>query len=264
MTLKTNTSFILSPPLWGLFLALLLSGKANAQDSEFPFYPGEYVAYELSYNWGLLWVNAGMATFSVEDTVVQGERYFHFKGYGRSYDHWDWFYEVRSGYESFADENLHSQRFIRKGKEGSTTYDRDYHVKADSILYRITDGKENSEYGSLPLREEAVDVVTAIYQCRNIDFDQYQKGDSIPLTFYLAGNYYDSYLRYQGRQQWENPRTDEVHDCLVFSPYLIEGTIFKEGENMTVYVTDDRRKIPVYIETKLSVGKAKVFMLSHN
>ena len=257
-------AYFKSPPLWGLFLSLILFSEQGKAQSATPFFDGEYLAYELVYQWGPIWVNAGMATFTARDTIVEGKNYWHFRGYGRSYDHWDWFYEVRSGYESFADQDLRSLRFMRKGQEGSTIYDRDYHVKQDTIYFSIKDDKEQARFGKLERREEALDVVTAIYNCRNIPFENYQENDSIPLVFYLDGNYYDSYLRYRGVQTWEHPKTEKTHECLVFTPNLIEGTIFKEGEKMTVYVSNDDRRIPIYIETELRVGKARIFLLSNN
>ncbi len=203
-----------------------------------------------------------MANFTVKDTLVNGETYWHFIGHGKSYPKWDWFYEVDSKYESFSNQNLESLRFLRRGYEGSNIYDRDYHVKQDSIYYRIADDKDEARYGVMEYRTNALDVVTAIYYCRALDFTHMTKGQKVPLNFYLDGAYYNSHLRYEGKVKWTNPRTDEVIDCILFRPSLIKGTIFKEGEHMEVYVTDDDARIPVYIETDLKVGKAKIYLLN--
>ena len=67
------------------------------------------------------------------------------------------------------------------------------------------------------------------------------------------------------KTNWRAPsKTGEKRECWVFKPLLIEGTVFKEGENMTVYVSKDEKKIPIYIETDLVVGKAKVFLIDQN
>lgn len=203
-----------------------------------------------------------MANFTVKDTVVNNETYWHFIGHGKSYSKWDWFYEVDSKYESFSNFQLESLRFLRHGFEGSNIYDRDYHVKQDSIYYRITDDMPESKHGVMEYKKDALDVVTAIYYCRALDFHQMKKGDTVPLKFYLDGGYYDSYLRYEGKVAWTNPRTGKVINCILFRPSLIKGTIFKEGEHMEVYVTDDAARIPVYIETDLKVGKAKIYLLN--
>lgn len=245
--------------LWGLF-SLLSLGNAMAQKN-LPFKKGEILNYELVYQWGIIWVEAGMATFSVADTVSGGQTYFKFKGYGQSYTHWDWFYKVRSTYESYADANLQSKRFLRYGQEGSRQYNRDYHVKSDSIFYKIADDKKEIRHGSLPTMKDAYDVITAIYHCRTLDFSMMTVESKIPLTFYLDGAYHPSYLRYKGKTIWKDPRDDKEYACYLFKPALIEGTIFKAGENMEVYVTADYRRIPIYIETELSVGKARIFLM---
>ena len=45
--------------------------------------------------------------------------------------------------------------------------------------------------------------------------------------------------------------------CLKFQPQLVAGTIFKEDANMTIYVTDDKNKIPLVIESEVLVGSIK-------
>lgn len=257
----TYCSQHIRPLFWGLFFALGFSLSSLGQTS-LPFKKGEELKYELVYQWGLIWANAGVATFTVGDTLVEGEQFWHFTGHGKSYPKWDWFYEVDSKYESYSTTNLASLRFKRQGFEGSNVFDRDYHVKADSIYYRITDDDEaNERHGVMEYKEDALDVVTAIYYCRALDFSSMTEGEKVPLKFYLDGGYYESYLRYSGEVTWKNPRTNEKIECILFKPSLIKGTIFKEGEHMEVYVTNDSQRIPVYIETDLKVGKAKIYLL---
>ncbi|MFZ6053294.1 DUF3108 domain-containing protein [Halocola ammonii] len=251
-----------------LILVLLAAGFAALGQSdsdcprrgEIPFKEGERLAYELSYNWGLLWVDAGYIIFTVNDTLVDNEKLYNFKAYGSSYRSWDWFYKVRSTYQSWATTDLNSREFHRKGKEGSNFYDREYKMSNDTARYVKVDKKGNVESKVFGLPSCPFDVITAIYYCRTIDFSTFKKGDKIPFNLILDGSYFGSYLRYMGKEKWTDPNTDVEYDCIVFKPYLIEGTVFDNGEKMTVYVTDDEHKIPVYIETELVVGKGKVFL----
>jgi len=41
---------------------------------------------------------------------------------------------------------------------------------------------------------------------------------------------------------------------------LVDGTIFKGGEGMTVWVTDDKNKIPVMVEAQILVGSVKAIL----
>lgn len=44
-------------------------------------------------------------------------------------------------------------------------------------------------------------------------------------------------------------------NCIKLKPLLQEGEIFKEGEGMTLWLTDDDNRIPVRIESELRVGR---------
>lgn len=59
-----------------LFLSLIFAFSASAlfaQPDCMPqtkaFISGERIQYDVKYNWGLLWVDAGEVVFAVEDTV---------------------------------------------------------------------------------------------------------------------------------------------------------------------------------------------------
>ena len=43
-------------------------------------------------------------------------------------------------------------------------------------------------------------------------------------------------------------------NAIKFKPLLLKGTIFEGGEHMTVWVTDDDKKIPVLVESPILIG----------
>jgi hypothetical protein len=43
---------------------------------------------------------------------------------------------------------------------------------------------------------------------------------------------------------------------------LVDGTIFKGGEDMTVWVSNDRNRIPILVEANVLVGAVKVYLKS--
>jgi hypothetical protein len=95
-----------------------------------------------------------------------------------------------------------------------------------------------------------------IYQARNIDFMKYKKGDKIPITMVVDGEIHNLYIRYHGKEVAQT-REGRKFNCLKFSPLLVAGTIFNAGEDMTVWVTDDRNRVPIVVEAKILVGSVK-------
>ena len=69
------------------------------------------------------------------------------------------------------------------------------------------------------------------------------------------------YIRYLGKESIKT-RYGKFN-AIKFKPLLLKGTIFEGGEKMTVWVSDDANKIPVRIESPISVGSVKVDMISY-
>ena len=73
----------------------------------------------------------------------------------------------------------------------------------------------------------------------------------------LDGKIFPLYVRYLGKEQYTSTTLGKFN-CIKFRPLLVEGSIFRKGEHMTVWVTDDENKLPLYIETEIIVGTVKV------
>jgi hypothetical protein len=244
-----------------LCLSMYSSGQGCTDDCQSNFSRGEVLQYELVYHWGFIKARAGQVTFTVGDTLVDGQAYTCFKGHGSSMPNWDWFYHVNSSYLSFTDQDLYPIFFSRKGKEGPETYDREYRVIGNQAFLSQVDEDGNRTEQLLLLEACSFDVISAIYYCRSIDFSKLEINTMLPLNLFLDGETHESYVRFVGFADWQDPRTEEVHKCIVFKPWLIDGTVFSAGENMTVYVSDTPEKTPLYIETDLVVGKAEVYLI---
>jgi hypothetical protein len=115
---------------------------------------------------------------------------------------------------------------------------------------------------SVRLNHCSIDVLTAIYYARNIDFSACKINDTVSISLIIENKVYPIYVRYLGKGFYSSKEIGNFN-CLKFSPLLIEGTIFKGGEGMTVWVTDDKNKIPVYVEAPIVVGAIKVKLIRY-
>lgn len=229
------------------------------------FKDGEEITYKINYNWRKVWVSAGQVTFSVKIENYFGRQVYHFTGNGSTYPKYDWIYKVRDKYESFSDTgSLKPLRFIRAVNEGSTHYydDQVFSYTKKKIYSTMQKGTKPAIKDSVRIKPCTYDVLTAIYAARGIDFSLYKPNDTIPLILMLENKIYSVYIRYLGKEAY-NAEGIGNFNCIKFRPLLIEGTLFKGGEEMTVWVTDDLNKIPLYIETPILVGTIKVKLLSY-
>ncbi len=225
------------------------------------FKAGEVTTYRVFYNWGLIWVEAGYASFSCELTHYEGKPAYHFEGKGRTYDKYDFIYKVRDQYDSYADTaTLRPYRYRRDIDEGGRKMFEDarFSYKRNKI-YTVVRVDKDVRVDSTTLTPCVIDVMTAIFYARCMDFSKCKMNDTIPFNIYLENKCYPIHVRYLGKEVKEVGKLGKIK-CIKFTPLLIEGTIFKGGEGMTVWVTDDEKKVPVYVETPILVGKVKVMI----
>ena len=248
-----------------LVVQLSVSAQKTCSVNNQAFKSGEEFKYKIYYNWGALWMAAGEASFSASIMDLNGKNVYHFVGLGSTYSQYDWFYKVRDRYESYADtSSLKPVRFTRSAKEGgSYTYD-DYvfNQQKNKVYMEAVRNKKAPKLDSLAITACTNDVMTAIFYARCLDFSLYKPKDTIPITFVLDGELFPSYIRYLGKETIQSELLGKVR-CIKFSPKLVEGTIFKGGEGMIVWVTDDENKMPVYVETPIVIGTIKVRLFSY-
>ncbi len=229
------------------------------------FQSNELLYYKVFYNWGVIWVEAGEAAFTCKLTNYKEKPAYYFTGTGRTFDKYSWIYKVRDKYESYADTaNLKPYRFIRDVKEGgSETYEDCLFSFKKGMAYSVLKTKKSIKIDSAKLSSCSIDVMTAIYYARCLDYSTCKPNDTIPFDLFLENKNYPIYIRYLGKEVKEISGLGKFN-CIKFKPLLIEGTIFKGGEDMTVWVTDDKNKIPVYVETPILVGKIKVRLAGYS
>ncbi|MBM3441962.1 MAG: DUF3108 domain-containing protein [Bacteroidetes bacterium] len=244
--------------LVALLMTTYATGQTASDDfcgiSNSVFAPGEKVVFKVFYNVIGIYVDAGDATFTVEKTLYQNRPTYHLTGLGTSNPHYDWIFKVRDKYESYIDTaTLRPYRFQRDVYEGGYTIKET--VQFDPVKNRAVTAK-----GSYSVPPCVQDVLSAIYYARNIDFNRYKPGDKIPFHMFIDEQVYPVYIRYLGKEVVKN--RFGRYRAIKFSPLLISGTLFSGGEKMVVWVSDDGNRIPLRIESPISVGSVKVDMKS--
>ncbi|MBP6623660.1 MAG: DUF3108 domain-containing protein [Chitinophagaceae bacterium] len=213
---------------------------------------GEILNYKVFYSLAGAYIGAGEATFSNNLETFQQKTVYHFTGFGKTYSTYDWIYKVRDTYESFVDtSSMLPLKFSRQVNETGN------HI-FNNVLFNQTTNHAVSTNGVFNIPPCIQDVLSAIYYARNLDFSKAKNGDIFPFSIYLDDHVYPVYIRYMGKANLKTKYGN--FNTIKFKPKLIEGTLFKGGEQMTVYVTDDANKIPVFVETPILVGSIKVFL----
>lgn len=232
------------------------------ENSNGVFQHGEKIVYKIYYNWNFIWIAAGEVVFEVKE---DGDHY-HISAEGRTFKSYDWVFKVRDTYDSFVEkETLLPERTIRKVEEGNyRLYDDVAYNHAESLaLSKKGKSKNDLSEESILLEKCTHDILSSIYMMRNIDFQSMPKGSTLPLSIYLDRKIYDIDVVYAGIEQEKRVRGVGKCNTLLFKPKLVVGNIFKDNEGMNVWVSNDENRIPLMIESPISVGSVKVVLKSY-
>ncbi len=212
------------------------------------FKAGEKLTYKMHY--GVM--DAGVATLEVKETdkTINGRPLLHVVGKGKSISTFDWFFKVRDRYESYVDkEGMFPWIFIRRVYEGGFEINQDYtfyqHKK------QVNTGEEKVD---VPANVQ--DMLSAFYYARTLDFDNAKVGDEFEIDCIVDGETWPLKIKYKGEDNVKIRKGK--FKCLKFVPVIQEGRIWKDEEDLTVWITNDKNKIPLLAKTKILVGSIKM------
>ncbi len=241
------------------FVALLLFFSFTLiQAQERAYGDGEWFKFRIHY--GLL--TAGYASLEVNNAYLNGKEVHHVKGVGKTIGLSRFFFKVEDDYQSYIDKEKDiPYRFIRKIDEGGHTkdiqidFDHTEH-KATVINYK----HKTTEVLSFP--KDAQDMVSSFYYLRNrLDVDTLDDGEYIDMNMFFDKENYKFRLKFLGRETLKT-NFGKV-PCLIFRPYVLAGRVFKERESLTVWVTDDKNKMPILIKADLAVGSLRATLTEY-
>jgi hypothetical protein len=226
------------------------------------FQGGEEITYKLFYNWNFIWLSAGEVTFRVRDL----ENQYHISVVGRTYKSYEWFYKVRDYYDTYVDkETLLPNTSIRNIHEGGyrlydkVTFDRERN-KAVGLRGKT---REVAKLAEFDIDNCIHDMLSIVYYARNIEYDELKAGAEFPIRVFLDNKIYPLNVKYFGKENNKKVKGQGRFNTHLFSPQLIAGEIFKENDQMKVWVSADQNKIPVMIESPVSVGSVKAVLKNY-
>ncbi len=204
---------------------------------------GERLVFDVNYGF----ITAGEAVMSVSGLdSVAGRTCYRVEFSVNSLPSFDWIYTVRDRYLTFIDTGtIAPWRFEQHIREGS--YRRDFVADFDQrhLVARTTEG-------DFDIPEYVHDIMSAFYYARTLDFSGYAVGDGPLLHNFFRNKSHELKIRFLGRQELEIEAG--TFKTIVVEPIVKEGGLFKSEGRIVIWLTDDERKIPVRVNTKVIVG----------
>ncbi len=252
---------------WGMEMEQARAPFAEATDtlrlpcesSESVFIDGETLKYNAYYKLGFIWFKIGKVIFHVEETPTS----YILTAEGYSYPSYAWLFPVKDSYKTVL-----SKTTLRPTMSTKTLSEGDYrlyeYVDYDWLNHQaiVTRGKnkKHTETVIVKLEDCPRDLLSLPYYLRVHDYRTMEKGDVVPFQVFLNKKVYNLNLIYdaQVKKVIEGVGTFEA---IEYSTHTVAGTTFGEdGSVLNAYISDDKNKVPLYIESDVYVGSVKLIL----
>ncbi|MES2592874.1 MAG: DUF3108 domain-containing protein [Bacteroidota bacterium] len=219
------------------------------------FKRGEMLTFRMHY--GI--IDAGVATLSVTDEArdLGGRKTFHIVGLGKSKGAFDWFFKVRDRYETYIDEKaLVPWVFVRRISEGTYTCSQDY------MFNHYTEKVNVGENQLFDIQPNMQDMLSAFYHARTMDLSGAKPGDIYSMNAFVDKEVFPVKIKFIAR---ETITTDlGTFKCLKFRPVIQKGRVFKNEEDLNVWISDDKNHIPILGQANVLVGSIKMELTDYS
>ncbi len=208
---------------------------------------GERLVFDVNYGM----VTAGEAFMTVARTdSMFGRKVYRIEFGVNSLPSFSWIYKVEDRYLTFIDvEAIAPLRFEQHIREGG--YSRDFTADFDQMRHvaRTSEGEH-------PIPPYVHDILSAFYFARIVDYSKFAVGDTIGLHNFYKDKSHELIVRFLGRQELEIEAG--TFRTIVVEPLVKEGGLFKSEGRIVIWLTDDERKVPVRVNTKVVIGSIDV------
>ena len=219
------------------------------------FRKGEVLEYDASY--GIF--SAAKATLSIQpqSVLINGRPSIHVIGKAKSLGTFNWFFKIEDRYETYIDEEtLLPGKFVRHVREGGYKLDRGVTFDQNNNKALVVE-KKTVSYKIAPNTQ---DMLSAFYYLRTLDLQNAKVGQIYVVNTFFDKEMYPMKIKYIGKEEINTGLGK--FNCLKFRPTVEEGRVFKEEEDMTLWISDDANKVPIRLETDLIIGSIQLDLVN--
>lgn len=249
--------------LFILAVMILAAAEASAQY----YHAGERLEYSVSYR-AKLFPNTEVATVDVVTATdsSQERELYTVTGSGRTLPAFRLFFNIDDVYKVWVDpETLRSLRFEGDIHEGRYTFRNRYDYDWDNMQVHTWWRKRENEpkTKTMNISENGMDAVSLYFNLRSIDAETLCEGDCRQLEMVLEDTVRTLNFRFLGREVKKIPKQGNFN-TLKFACQIgtSDGYSFTDGTEFTVWISDDRNKFPLYMESPIRVGSICAYISS--
>jgi hypothetical protein len=213
------------------------------------FSAGESLKFSVQYGF----IHAGTAWLEIPEVrQYKGHEVYLLLARAESNAFFSRFYKVRERIESYWDRRgRYSRRYVEDRREGK------FRQKCDVVFDPVRNEAIYSDGSTFPVPARVQDALSAFYYFRT---QTLPLGGSIVFHYHASQKSQPLQVRVLGRERIKTPLG--AFDCIGIEPILKAGGIFQSTGRLVIWVTDDERRMPVLMKSKVAIGSISVVLIA--
>lgn len=227
-----------------IFIGLSLLSKAQVK---------EQMEYLLRYGF----INGGKVLIHSNDTTFLSQPAIHYYLRAQTSGLADKLYKVDDIYESIVSKkDQHPLKSIRNIKE------RKYRYYNEITYNQLTDTIVSQRKGKIAAPENMVDILSLYFFMRKPGFleNLKQKG-TIEIPVNHDNDFFMMRVNYLGMETIQTALG--IKQCIVVAPIIKKGKVLQRDDGLKFYITNDRQRLPVFMEFEMKIGSVKCELKSY-
>lgn len=249
--------------LFALLLMVSIAASAQCSFRNMAFKSGEFLSYNLYYNWKFVWVKAGTASMYTVGSTYKGKPAYRSSLTTRGNNKVDNMFVLRDTLLCYSSTDLEPLYFRKGAREGKR-------YTVDEVFYTYPGGKPHLRlhrqkndgshtWKNVNPQSCVFDMMNIFLRARSFSSANWKKGHTVDFPIADGKETSPARLRFNGTTKIKADN-GKKYRCAELSYLEYEDRKWKEI--VRFYVTDDQNHIPIRLDMFLKFGSAKAFLTS--
>ena len=196
-------------------------------------------------------------TMQTETVKTSKATLLHLSCDATTFSKWDTFFKIRDSYEAYVNPaTLKPSLYKREILEGTYTKKEKYIFKNNTIQSTVKRKNMPEVQKTFQIRPATNDIVSTIYQLRNIDFSKMKPGDVKSFSVVFDEKEMGVSAKYMGKETIKagNLGTKSCYKVSIGA----KTNKLKGTDKNIIYLTADAAKVPALIQFSIPVGTGQL------
>ncbi len=239
------------------------AAKAQTTRPDYIYNNGEKLVYTLSYN-STMWprTDVGTVVFSVKDSSYEGTPSYVITANAATNNFFSVFFRLKDSFNTHVDKATmrplaHSCTKEEANYRFGSKISFDWNTRTATSWYKNY-RLQKEHHKTMPLTSESMDPIGYFYKIRSEDFSAWLDGEERNIKIVLEDTVQNIKYKLLKRETISTADYKNV-PTLKFSCQLSHSVSEdqKTRDSFYIWISDDRNKVPVLVETPTKIGKVK-------